>query len=95
MIRKESPMLSFDALVRGRVKYDGEQGPGSRVPPGRCTVQAHEGVVSLTWSEEGLERSATLSAQQFEEYLEGGAILIVDSAQLAHRRTPARSERSW
>ena len=47
MNRKELPMLSFDALVRGRVKYDGEQGPGSRVPAGRCTVQAHEGIVSL------------------------------------------------
>lgn len=88
-------MLSFDALVRGRVKL--EEGPGvsARVPPGRCTVQAHEGIVSLSWTENGEERSATLSAQQFEEYLDAGAILIVDAAQLALRHAVTRSERSW
>lgn len=72
-------MLSFDALVRGRVTYEGEHGEQMRVPLGACTVAAYEGFVSLAWTEGGCGHSAVLSVHEFEEFLEARAVVIVDS----------------
>ncbi|WP_428422486.1 hypothetical protein [Methylibium sp.] len=84
----EASMLSFDALVQGRVTYEGAQGPPSRIPLGWCTAQAHEGFVSLSWTEGGEERAAVLSVQQFEDHLEAGSIVIVEAPPLRPRRAP-------
>ena len=83
-------MLAFDALVRGRVTCEVAGGPPERVPEGHCRVEAHEGFVSLTWSDEEGTRSATLTAARFEDYLEAGAIGVLDASQLARPRAPAR-----
>ena len=83
-------MLAFDALVRGRVIYDAADGAPDRVPEGHCRVEAHEGFVSLAWVEEEGTRSATLSAEQFEDYLEAGAIIVLDASQLARTRAHVR-----
>lgn len=83
-------MLVFDALVRGRVTYEVADGPPIRVPQGHCRVQAHEGFVSLSWSEDKWTNSATLTAERFWEYLDSGAILVLDAAQLGRARAPAR-----
>ena len=81
-------MLAFDALVRGRVIYAGAHNVSMRVPHGRCRVEAHAGFVSLSWveeREERQERTAVLTAVDFEEYLEAGALLITDPAQIRQR----------
>jgi hypothetical protein len=83
-------MLAFDALVRGRVIFSAPEGAPDRVPEGHCRVEAHEGFVSLAWAEEDGTRSATLPAERFEEYLEAGAIVVLDASQLARTRTPVR-----
>jgi hypothetical protein len=74
-------MLAFDALVRGRVVYEAHNVP-MRVPQGHCKVEAHEGFVSLSWMEDGQEHTAVLKVAEFEAYLEGGALLITDPAQI-------------
>ena len=79
-------MLAFDALVRGRVTYEVADGPPTRIPVGRCKVEAHEGFVSLSWSDAQWTHSATLSSERFETYLEAGAILILDAAQIDRGR---------
>ena len=84
-------MLAFDALVRGRVT-ESSQGVAVVVPRGRCKVETHEGIVSLSWINRiGGTQSVVLTAQRFEEHLEAGAILIVDAAQICQTldvRTP-------
>ena len=84
-------MLAFDALVRGRVTYEVAGGPAERVPEGHCRVEAHEGFVSLTWSVGDGTRSATLTAARFDEYLDAGAIIVLDASQMARTRVPAGS----
>lgn len=85
-------MLKFDALVRGRVIYEGPEQQALRVPQGRCSVEAHQGFVWLRWVEEGVARSAMLKADAFEVALEAGALLITDASQLRARREPARAD---
>lgn len=85
-------MVSFDALVRGRVVYEDSDKSLKRVPPGRCTVEAFEGFVGLSWSEGSFQRTAVLTAQTFASCLDAGAILIVDSAQLMARTNTGRRE---
>ena len=46
-------MLAFDALVRGRVT-ESSQGVAVVVPRGRCKVETHEGIVSLSWGQPGV-----------------------------------------
>jgi len=41
------------------------------------------------WSEDEWTHSATLTAARFEESLEAGAVVVLDAAQLAHRRADA------
>lgn len=88
---KRRSMLKFDALVRRRVFYEGSDGQPSRIPEGRCLVEAYQGFVSLTWVEEVGPRTAVLNAAAFESALETGAILITDASQL--RPCPSRRER--
>lgn len=88
----EVAVLKFDALVRGRIVYDGPDHQPSRVPQGRCSVEAYQGVVSLTWVEEGLVRQARLKPEAFELALEAGALQITDASQLRAMREPARAE---
>ena len=83
-------MLAFDALVRGRVTYEVAGGPPARIPTGHCRVEAHEGFVSVSWPHEDCTRSAKMRSSQFEEWLEAGAVLVLDAAQLAHPRVPVR-----
>jgi hypothetical protein len=46
-------------------------------------VEIHEGIVSLSWTaDNGKAASVLLRAHRLEEYLESGAILIIDPAQL-------------
>ena len=76
-------MVKFDALVRGRLTEAAEDGMTVAVPRRRCEVEAHEGVVTLRClSEAGIAQSVQLSADRFEAYLEAGAILILDAAQI-------------
>lgn len=84
-------MLAFDVLVRGRVTYEVAGGGSARIPQGRCRVEAHEGFVSLAWADGAWRHSASLTAQRFEDYLEAGAILVLDPAQLRHQYSPMRS----
>lgn len=84
-------MLAFDVLVRGRVTYEALDGAPARVPRGHCRVETHEGFVSLLWIDDVGAHSATLTAERFEEHLEGGAVLVLDAAQLGRRRAPERS----
>lgn len=75
-------MLVFDALVRGRVTA-GSEGPAVLVPRGRCRVQTHEGIVSVSWTADtGRTESVVMTGPRFEEHLEAGAILILDAAQV-------------
>ena len=83
-------MLAFDALVRGPVTYEVAGGPPARIPTGHCRVEAHEGVVSVSWHQEDRRRSATMRASQFEQCLVAGAVVVLDAAQLAHPHVPAR-----
>ena len=84
-------MLTFDGLVRGLVT-ESSHGVAVVVPRGRCKVETHEGIVSLSWiTRTGGTQSVVLTAQRFEEHLEAGAILIVDAAQICQTldvRTP-------
>ncbi len=86
------PMLKFDALVRGRVFYEGSDSQPVRMPQGRCLVEAYQGFVSLTWAEEVGPCTAVLNADAFETALEAGAILITDASQLRTLREPARED---
>ena len=75
-------MLAFDVLVRGRLT-EAVGGLNVVVPQGRSKAQACNGGVSLAWTTEAGQRgSLELSAQRFEEHLEAGVILILDSAQI-------------
>jgi hypothetical protein len=78
-------MLAFDALVRGRVIYVGAHDMPMRVPQGRCRVETHAGFVSLSWVDESEARTAVLKVDDFEEYLEAGALLVTDAAQIRRR----------
>lgn len=75
-------MLAFDCLVRRRLK----ESIGDicvEVPEGRCKVEVHEGIVSLTWTTcRGEGGNVTVQADRLEKYLETGSILIIDPAQL-------------
>jgi len=82
-------MTAFDALVRGHVTYDVADGPPARIPTGHCKVEAHEGFVGLSWSDTDWTHRATLSTERFEDYLEAGAILILDAAQIDRSRAVA------
>ena len=80
-------MLVIDALVRGRVPYEVADGPSvAPIPQGLCRVQAHEGFVSLLWSEDQWTHSATLAAERFEEWLEAGTVVVLNAAQSATHR---------
>lgn len=77
--------MAFDVLVRGRL-IEIERDVPTVVPRGRCTVEAREGFVRLSWLDQDRnEQGVTLAAQRFEEYLEAGAIIIVDAAQISVR----------
>lgn len=84
-------MLAFDALVRGRVIVN-SRGIAVVVPRGRCKVETHEGIVSLSWTTDDAHTESTiLTGPGFEKHLESGAILIVDAAQVCNAmdvRTP-------
>ena len=60
-------MTAFDALVRGHVTHEVADGPPARIPMGRCKVEAHEGFISLSWSDTQWTHSATLSIERFED----------------------------
>ena len=78
-------MLAFDGLVRGRLK-ESVDGVPVAVPRGRCKVEVHEGIVSLTWTtESGKVDSVVMKADRLEGYLEAGALMIIDPAQLCGR----------
>jgi hypothetical protein len=78
-------MLAFDGLVRSRLKEAGGGVPVV-VPRGRCRVEVHEGIVSLSWTaESGKAASVVLTTDRLEYYLEGGSILIIDPAQIYSR----------
>jgi len=78
-------MVAFDGLVRGRLT-EAVGGVPVVVPRGRCWVEIHEGIVSLSWTaDNGKAGSVLLQAHRLEEYLEAGAILIIDPAQLCSR----------
>lgn len=78
-------MLAFDCLVRGRLIESVDRVP-TAVPRGRCKVEVHEGFVSLRWAtENGAVGSVVMKADRLEAYLEAGALLIVDPAQLCSR----------
>jgi hypothetical protein len=84
-------MLAFDALVRGRVTYEVAGGPPARIPTGHCRVEAHEGFVCVSWLHEDCTCSATMRSRQFEQWLVAGAVVVLDAAQIAHPRVPART----
>lgn len=77
-------MLAFDGLVRGRL-IEIVDGLTVVVPQGRCRVQIHEGLVSVSWTREGAKAgSVLLKAHRLEEYLDAGVILMIDPAQLCN-----------
>lgn len=72
-------MLSVDVVVKGRVFFESGQGVRLRVPLGACTAEAHQGFVCLVWMDGGRERSAILSAQQFEDCLTASDIVVAEA----------------
>jgi hypothetical protein len=79
-------MLAFDGLVRSRLR-EAAGGVPVVVPRGRCRVQVHEGIVSLSWTtDSGKAGSVVLTTARLEDYLEAGSILIVDPAQMIYCR---------
>lgn len=84
-------MRAFDALVQGRLNFAGPDGVPLRIPRGRCTIEAHVGYASVSWTDGGLERTVVIAARQFEEHLESGAVLIVDANPYGRPQRGGRS----
>ncbi len=75
-------MLELSACIIGRIRY-GPQGRWDPGPaPGACRVQAHEGVVSITWNDKGASRSIVLSMEAFDDNLLAGSIMLDTSSVL-------------
>lgn len=72
-------MRSVDVVVKGRVLFESGQGVRLRVPVGTCTAETHQGFVCLVWMEGSRERSAILSAQQFEDCLTARDIVVAEA----------------
>lgn len=69
--------MVLKARVEGPVPYAGPVGPQPQVPPGPCTIEPHDGTVTLTWVEGDGEASAVISQDQFERHIENRAIVIL------------------
>jgi hypothetical protein len=77
-------MLAFNGLVQGCLMAAVES-IRVAVPRGRCKVEMHQGIVSLSWKTNSVQSSGVvLSATQLEDYLEAGAILIIDRGELCN-----------
>ena len=69
--------MVLKARVEGAIPYAGPNGPQPEVPRGFCTVESHDGTVTLTWVEGDDEASAVISQEQFERHVENRAIVIL------------------
>lgn len=82
-INSKGTMMAFDVLVRGRVAYEAGCGATARIPMGHCRVAAHKTFVSVEWRHERGASSTIVTSAEFEEWLQSGAVMVLDAAQLA------------
>lgn len=70
-------MIELTARIARRVRLGQPDARFGGPPLGPCRVQAHEGVVSITWAQGDACESLILSSEEFEDHLLAGSIVIV------------------